>query len=245
MSLKGYSANESLERIYKMLSASANPNDAEDLFGQMDWAEALARIAQLLEGSLGATVFDFPDVAAASDTFAGVIELADIDESNARYADAVGNRALTPEGHHWSHEFGGMYVATGTANQSFTQETWVQVTGTFYNTLQNSGDVSLSNERIIPIEPSDYWVSYQISWWTWSGATPKAEAQIFLNGVGQPQTRASSHFGSSGTVHSISGVGVVDVISGSYPIDLRVNTSATSTIHIDSAQVAVIKMVGA
>jgi hypothetical protein len=244
MALLNYSSNEALERIYKMLSAAVNPNDTEGFLGQMPFDEALTRIAQLLENSLGSATFDFPDVAAASETFAGVIELADVDEANARYADALGTRALTPEGHHWAHEYGGMYVVTGTADQSFTGDSWVKVTGTFYNEMPDSGESYLSGDGLVLSEPSAYFVNYQVSWWTWSGGTPITQVETFMNGTAQPQTKSSVTFGSSGTVNSVSGCGFVDVISGSYAIDLRVNTSATSTIHIDSAQVTAIKMIG-
>jgi hypothetical protein len=56
MALKDYSENESLERIYNVLIGT-NHIDNEDFLGQMPKNEALTRIAQILEGSLGDAVF--------------------------------------------------------------------------------------------------------------------------------------------------------------------------------------------
>jgi len=57
MALEHYSSNESLERIYNVL-VGVNPADAEETLGQMPYDEALTRIAQVLEGSLGTPVYD-------------------------------------------------------------------------------------------------------------------------------------------------------------------------------------------
>jgi hypothetical protein len=98
MALLNYSSNEALERIYKMLSNAANPSDTAGYLGQMSFDEALTRIAQLLEGSLGDATFDFPAVAAASSSFSGVVQFATVEEANAGVADEV---VLTPESHSW------------------------------------------------------------------------------------------------------------------------------------------------
>ena len=52
MALLNYSDNEALERIYNALIGN-NPTDFDGFLGQMPKDEALTRIAQLLEGSLG------------------------------------------------------------------------------------------------------------------------------------------------------------------------------------------------
>lgn len=61
MALLNYSVNESLERIYIALSGGADPSDVDGLLGQMPVNEALTRIAQLLEGSLGVATLTLPD----------------------------------------------------------------------------------------------------------------------------------------------------------------------------------------
>lgn len=236
MALLHYSENESLERIYKMLSAADNPDDIEGLLGQMSRDEALTRIAQLLEGSLGSATLSLPSAMAAT-----------AEQANARSADAVNTVMITPASHHWAHEFGGIYVATGTVNQAFPQTTWTKITGTFHGYMQDSGseiDSDWNDDRIVVDEPSDYLAAYQISWWTWSGATPKLQVQVYVNGTAQPQTRAIQTMGASGTVSSISGIGMVDIVSGTYAVDLRVSASAASTVHIETAQLTVTKMVG-
>lgn len=246
MALLNYSSNEALERIYKMLSASENPADAEGLLGQMPFDEALTRIAQLLEGSLGDATFDFPDVAAASDSAAGVIELADVDEANARYEDLIDTRALTPQSHGWAHESGGIFVSTGTVGQAFPQDTWTKITGAFQNSMHNSGEVSpdWNDDRLIINEVGVYLISYHLSWWTWSAATPKVATRVYVNAAPAPQTHSVLTFGSSGTVMNVSGLGVINIVTGGYAVDLRVSSSAAATIQVESAQVFMDKLPG-
>lgn len=60
MAQQKYSHNESLERIYTMLSGGADPSDTPGTLGQTAWDESLSKIAQLLEGSLGDASFTMP-----------------------------------------------------------------------------------------------------------------------------------------------------------------------------------------
>lgn len=54
MNLKNYSVQESAERIYNSL-LGRNPDDAECYLGRKSLNESMARIAQLMENSLGTT----------------------------------------------------------------------------------------------------------------------------------------------------------------------------------------------
>lgn len=53
MGVQNYSENESLQRILHALTGEPDPADTEGTLGQMAHNEALARLAQLIEGSYG------------------------------------------------------------------------------------------------------------------------------------------------------------------------------------------------
>lgn len=66
--VKNYSENEAWERIYNGLTG-VDPNDAEGFLGQMAQNEAISRIAQLIEGTLG---LRFRPLDALTDRFGGI-----------------------------------------------------------------------------------------------------------------------------------------------------------------------------
>jgi hypothetical protein len=65
---KNYSENESWERIYNGLIGT-DPNDQQGFLGQMAQNEALSKIAQLIEGTLG---LRFRPLDALTDRFGGI-----------------------------------------------------------------------------------------------------------------------------------------------------------------------------
>lgn len=240
MALLNYSSNEALERIYLMLSGGANPADTEGTKGQMAFDEALTRIAQLLEGSNG--TFSFPTVAAASTTAAGVVELADSTEANDETDNTV---VLTPKTHSIAHEFGGIYVSTGTVNRSFAASTWSKITGSFQNEMEDSGetDNDWNDDRLVLNEQGMWFVQYNLSLLSDNGGGVQLRVRPYSNATAVTAAENLGVFTSSGTMN-ITGFAPVNVTTDNCAVDLRLYPASTINIQVASAQLFVRREVG-
>lgn len=236
MTRSRYPINESIIRLLRALEGKPIPSDTPSVIpGEyLNENEAWSDIAELFEGSLPGETLTLP---------AAGIPFATVAEANAGVSNVV---ALSPASHTWAHEYGGIYCVSGTADQAFPQSTYTKITGAFQYYTDNSGgeiDCDWDDDRIIVNETGSYLILWQASVWTWSGATPLIRMEAYNNVAGVPGSRASVTLGASGTVSSMSGIGCVTVVSGTL-VDLRASLSAASTIHVESAQLFVQKMVG-
>lgn len=233
MALLNYSSNEALERIYKMLSAATDPDDQEGLLGQMPFDEALTRIAQLLEGSLGDASFSLPSAAIAT-----------VAEVNAGTDNTV---ILTPYGHTISHEYGGIYVSTGTVEQSFVASTWTKITGAFQNyTAEDSGaeiTCDFNDDRLVLNETGVWFIQYQFMVVSPNGGNATVLVRPYASGTAYAEAQTTMVLSPSGTAVAI-GFGPLNVPTTGWPVDLRVNPSSTITMKLMSAQLYARKEVG-
>jgi hypothetical protein len=184
-----YAENESLQRIYQMLSGGVNPDDMEGTLGQLARNESLARIAQILEGGIA---FSPPDSMKASNA-----------EVIAGTSDA---KFITPDKLSEVSKFGGIYAWTGTSELTGMPASWTRITGTFQNSMAFSDSVTSqpTQDRFLVDDVGTWFVSWQMSYIGSPDIQYKIEPYCF---VGMPQAAAVSQPSSSGTVTSMSGSG--------------------------------------
>jgi hypothetical protein len=238
MTRQRYPKEESVNRIRNLLtgdvvSTSDAPNTLQGPV--MNFEEALSDIAELLANSL-------PDESAGA---VPEVFVATVAEANAD-TGLSNTKALTPASHAWAHEYGGIYVSTGTTAIAYTQDTWTKVTGTFAGVMQTSGSeitCNYANDRILINETGVYFITYQLSIWNYGATGNVLRSEAYVNGISQPQTRAKLTMGASGTVHNMSGMGNAYVVSGT-AVDLRLLVSVSNTLRIDIAQLHVQKLIG-
>jgi hypothetical protein len=238
MTRQRYTKEESVNRIRNLLtgdvvSTSDAPNTLQGPV--MNFEEALSDIAELCANSLPSeTVGVVPEVFVSS-----------VDEANA-YTNKTNTKALTPASHAWAHEYGGIYVSTGTTAIAYTQDTWTKVTGTFASYMNDSGseiDCDWNDDRITINETGVYFVTYQLSIWNYGATGNVLRSEVYSNGFSIPYTRAKLTMGASGTVHNMFGMGNIYIVSGT-SIDLRLMVSVSNTLRIDCAQLHVSKLNG-
>jgi len=239
MTRQRYSAKESLNRILRIFQNKAlSSEEAETVTGEvLSEDEALSDLAELLADSLPNEDAIIPPSLVAS--------VAEANEPDA----PINTRALTPQSHQWAHEYGGIYVTTGTISQIIlTADNWVKITGTFQNEMLNSGEIfgDWNDDRVLVNEIGTYLVMYQASLYSFSNAT-YLDMEAFVNGVAQPQTSSRTYFSLSGTVgavRSMVGFAPVAISAIGQAIDLRAKADIDATITIASAQLFATKLVG-
>ena len=204
-----YSENESLERIYRMLSGGSDPPDLEGTLGQMPRNEALARIAGLLEGSLA---FTAPSTTKATDA-----------QMVAGTSDAV---FVTPDKLDHISMFGGIYTWTGTVTLTGLTVAWTKMTGMFQNSMVYSGVTCQPTQDRMFVNDAGIWeVSWQMSFIGSPDIVYKVEPYCF---VGMPQAAASTKPYASGSVVSMSGSGYILTSGTSQPVSLYIYPDTTA-----------------
>jgi hypothetical protein len=229
VALQNYSENEAVERIYRMLSGGANPEDVSGLLGQMAINEALARIAQLLEGSYGTLALPSSMIA-------------DTDAANDGTSNTV---ALTPYGHSLAHEYGGIYVATGTVSQSLPATTWTKITGAFHAGMEASGEMTTdwNDDRLVLNEQGMWFVHYQVYLSSTNGGNVSLRSCIYSNGTAIPATEVATRLSLSGTA-VLDGFAPIDITVDTCPVDIRMYAGSAISVKVDSARLYARKEIG-
>lgn len=252
MTRSRYDLEEALNRILRTLEGKALTADTPDIItgDVLNKEDALSDLSELLDNSLPGETLTFPtaiinalvaNLPAATTATAGVAELADVDEANAGESQ---DTILTPEGHTWAHEYGGMY-ATGTRTQSFAQDTWTKVTGTFQGEMTNSGEVDgdWNDDRIIINESGSYFVPYQLDLFC-HGDAVDVHSRMYVDAVAANSSYAITTLAASGTVSRIAGFGILSVTGSGQIFDLRLSFAAANDVTYRGAKISAIKMVG-
>lgn len=233
MAYSNWSKTESANRILRRLQGE-DIDTTDEVSGEFySFEECLARITKLLSGELLDQTFTPPNIASVTEANEGTST----------------TTLLSPAGHTWAHEYGGIYTSTGTTSLILAANTWTKVTGTFKNFMLDSGaeiDSDWNDDRIVINEVGTYLVQYQFSLLC-QGDSATVELESFVNAVEQPQTRSIVTYGASGTVDgskSLIGLGHVSVAAVGAVVDVRARASVASIIQTKSAQLVVQKMVG-
>lgn len=242
MTSSRYSTNISIYRILKALQGKAIPSDTQDIPPVLlPENESLSELAELMEGSLPGETATLPSGFTVS---YGSLPLASVEEANEGTSNEV---VLTPASHSWAHEYGGIYITTGSVSQSFTANTWAKLTGTFQNYMEDSGgeiNCDWNDDRIIINEVGTYFIAYNISLYTDGAAGSFVDAATSVSGTVSVSNRARSSWHTSGSYVSLSGGAHIDIPTSGYYVDLRLRTSANLTVRADTGQLMVTKMVG-
>ena len=246
MTRSRYSTNESINRILRALQGEPLTADTPNVIPGEVLSEdaALSDIAELLEGSLPGETPTIPSgftVSYASLPFASVVQ------ANATPTEAVNTVILSPASHHWAHEFGGIYINTGSATQSFTANTWAKLTGSFQGYMTDSGaeiNSDWNDDRIIVYDKGDYFVSYNICLYTDGAAGSYVDAEIYLSGTPALSTRSRATWHTTGSYITLSAGAHVDIPVSGYYVDLRLRPSASLVIRADAGQLQVQRSVG-
>jgi hypothetical protein len=239
MTRQRYSKKEAWNRILRLFENKAVPDDYPNTISGvlLSEDEAISDLAELLADSLPSEDAILPPSLVASTA-----------EANALPADAINTRALTPASHNWMHEYGGIYIVTGTVDQALLQNTWTKITGTFQNyTLDSGGEITCdwNDDRIIINEVGTYLVMYQLSLFTNISTAPTIMFEVFSSGSSQGQTRSQARFDVSGTCYVVSAFNPVSVPATGWPVDIRANPDVTGTvIRAMAGQLFVNKMNG-
>ena len=234
MTRSRYSVVEALNRWLRVLEGKAVTSDQDDIPGEiLSENDVWSDIAELWEDSLPGETLHLP---AAGIPFASVVE------ANAGTSNTV---VLSPASHGWSHEWGGIYINTGSVNQSFTAATWTKITGAFQYFMENSGgeiNCDWNDDRIIINEVGTYLVDWNLSLYTDGTARSYVDAEVFLSGTAAPSTRSRAEFLLTGSHVVFSGGGYVDIPVSGYYVDLRINPpNNTLVIRAEVGQLRVQK----
>ena len=235
MTRQSYNIKESLNRALEMLKgnalASEQPNTQQGEV--LSWNQALSDIVEILVDGLPGENAELPSALVAS-----------VAEANAESTNVV---ALTPLSHSWIHEYGGIYIETGTVEQSLTQDTWAKITGAFQNYTEDSGGeifCDWNDDRIVINETGVFLLSYQLSVLTPDGGEQTLQLQVFSSGTAQGQTRSEMQFNASGTCTVMSAFAPVNVLVTGTPLDIRARPDASITVKAKAGQLLVQRMVG-
>ena len=243
MTRSRYSVKESLNRLLRLFEGSPLTADTPNVIpGEvLSENEALSDFVELLEGSLPSQTATLPSslsVGSASLPFASVVE------ANAGTSDTV---VLSPASHSWAHEYGGIYINTGSADQAFTASTWTKITGAFQAFMEDSGgeiNCDWNDDRIIINEAGTYFISYNVYLYSDGAARSLVDAEVFVSGSAALATRSRGEYIVTGSYIGLSAGGYVDIPISGYYVDLRLNPNANLTIRADTGQLMVHKAVG-
>jgi len=241
MTRQRYNTTESWNRILRLFQGKAVATDQPATMGGevLSTDECVSDLTELLSGSLPNEVAELPASLVAT-----------VDEANADVA-TINTRALTPASHQWAHEYGGIFVSTGTAsspNQIIVASLWTQITGTFKGAGLDSGAEIVcnpGNDRIIVNETGTYFVAYHVDILN-RGVASNFEMMVYAGTYQQNQTRSYAELGASGTVDaskSLVAFGNVYATTGTV-ITLYAYTNVAVTIKLATAQLTVQKNVG-
>lgn len=237
MTRSRYSINEAIIRILRALEGKALTSDQPGVIpGEyLSENEAWSDLAELFEGSLPNETLHLPS---AGIPFASVVE------ANAGTSNTV---VMSPASHSWSHEYGGIYVSTGTASQSFTASSWIKITGAFQNFAEDSGgeiNCDWNDDRIIINEMGTYFAGYNLSLYTDGDAMTTVDAEVFASGTALTSTRSRAQWIVTGSYAFVSGGNFIDIPVSGYYVDVRLNVSNTIQVGVNTAQLYIQKAVG-
>src|SRR5512139_3681623 len=204
MARSRYSVKESLNRILRVMEGKALTSDTPNVIpGEvLSEDQAFSDIAELWEGSLPGETLHIP---------AAGIPFATVDEANAGTSTTT---VLSPYGHSIAHEYGGIYVATGTASQSFVADTWTKITGAFQNFMLDSGAEILcdwNDDRIVVNEVGTYLVMYDLTLYSDGIARTTIDAEVFVSGTAALQTKERGQLLVTRSYVHISGHGPISI----------------------------------
>jgi len=241
MTRQRYNVTESLNRILRLFQGKAIPTDVPGVVtgDVLPTEKALSDLTELLGGSLPNETAELPASLVAT-----------VDEANAD-TSTINTRAMTPVSHQWAHEYGGIFVSTGTAsspNQIIVASLWTQITGTFKGAGLDSGAEIVcnpGNDRIVINELGTYFVAYHVDILN-RGVASNFEMMVYAGTYQQNQTRSYAELGASGTVDaskSLVAFGNVYATTGTV-IALYAYTNVAVTIKVATAQLLVQRNVG-
>lgn len=235
MTRQKYNIKESLNRILRMFQgkeeASESPNT---LSGEiLSHNQAFSDLAELLADGLPSESAQLPDSLVAT-----------VLEANAESSNV---KALTPLSHTWIHEYGGIYIETGTAEQSLTADVWTKITGAFQMYTEDSGGeifCDWNDDQIVINEVGVFLVSYQLSVLTNDGGEATLQLQVFNSGTAMGQTRSEMEFDASGSCAVMAAFAPVNVLVTGTPLDIRGRPDATIVVKAKAGQLLVQRLVG-
>jgi len=233
MTRSRYNITEAINRLLRVLEGKALTSDTPSVIpGEvLSYNDAWSDLAELFEGSLPNETLHLP---------AAGVPFASVEEANAGTSNTV---VLSPASHGWSHEWGGIYINTG-SSQAFTATTWVKITGSFQTYMENSGGeitCDWNDDRIIINEKGTYLLDWNLTLYTDGQARSTVEAMIFVSGSAAPATRGKTEWIVTGSYVAFSGGGYVDIPVSGYYVDVRLYPSNTLTIRPDVGQLRVQK----
>jgi hypothetical protein len=237
MTRSRYNVKESLNRWLKVMEDKALTSDTPNVIpGEvLSEDEAWSDIAELWEGSLPNETLHIP---IAGLPFASVVE------ANAGTSNVV---LLSPASHTWAHEYGGIYINTGSTLQSFTANTWTKITGAFQFYMENSGseiNCDWNDDRIIINEIGTYFISWNLSLYTDGDAYTTIDSAPSVSGTVDISARVRSQWIVTGSYVAFGGGAYIDVPNSGFYVDLRLRASTTALITPFAGQLMVQKMVG-
>ncbi len=235
MTRQRYSTKEAVNRILRLFYGDAGISEQPNtLDGEiLSENQAASDFAELLAESLPNQDAEIPASLKAS-----------VAEANAESSNTV---ALTPLSHSWIHEYGGIYIETGTVEQSLTGDTWTKITGAFQNyTLDSGGEVfcDWNDDQIVLNETGTFLVSFQLSVLTPDGGEQILQLQVFSSGTAQGQTRSEMLFDASGSCTVMSAFAPVAILVTGTPVDIRGRPDSTITVKAMAGQLLVQRLVG-
>jgi hypothetical protein len=242
MTRQRYNTTESWNRILRLFQGKAVATDQPATMGGevLSTDECVSDLTELLSGSLPNEVAELPASLVCT-----------VPEAN-EPTNPINTRAMTPASHAWAHEYGGIYVSTGTVsspNQIIPATTWTKVTGTFKHTMWDSGAeiyCDPANDQVVINEVGNYFVIYHIDILN-RGNAVTLEMMSYLNALPQYATRSYVELGASGTVDgskALVAFGEVYAPATGSAMSLYIYASAATTIKVAAAQLTVEKMNG-
>jgi hypothetical protein len=240
MTRSRYNKKESLNRLLRVLEDKALTSDQPDVIpGEvLSEDEALSDLAELFENSLPNETLHLPTTGIP---FASVIEANEISSL------ASNTVVISPASHHWAHEYGGIYINTGTTSQAFTANTWSKVTGAFQYYMDNSGgeiNCDWNDDRIIIYEKGTYFIGYDVTLYSDGVARSYVDVATSTSGTVNVSNRSRGEFIVTGSYLHLSGGAHIDIPVSGYYVDLRIRPSVDLTIGPNCGQLFVTKMVG-
>jgi len=230
-----YSTRESLNRILRIfqnkaaISEQPNTLDGEVLSEN----QAFSDLAELLVDSLPNEGAVLPATLVAT-----------VGEANAESSNTV---ALTPLSHSWVHEYGGIYIETGTVEQSLAANVWTKITGAFQMYTEDSGGEILcdwNDDQIVINEVGVFLISYQLSVLTVDGGESTLQLQAFNSGTAMGMTRSEMEFDASGSCSVMAAFAPVAILVTGTPVDIRGRPDATIVVKAKAGQLLVQRMIG-
>lgn len=235
MARSRYNFEIALNRLLRKMEGKPVTSDRQEFPGEiLNQENAMSDIAELWEGSLPGETLQIP---------AAGLPFASVAEANAGTASDV---IISPESHTWAHEYAGIYVHTGTVQQSFTANVWTKITGAFQNDMIDSGDVygDWNDDRIIVNETGTYLVLWQLSLLSCGDAGTLIGVQAYVSGTAAITTRSWVSSPVSGSYFQMNGLGVTSIGGYGFPVDLRLSPSTTQEYSVRAAELFIEKMNG-